>query len=82
MIIVWHIHYLCVFYRKAHRKALESQKKHQKEIEQLEQELNDVQQAMSQFEEEGDSQGDDLQLMDSQVKRNGNHILTRCFVWC
>ena len=34
----------------------------------MEQELNEVQQAMSQFEEEGDSQGDDLQLVDSQVK--------------
>ena len=60
--------FICVFYRKAHHKALESQKKHQKEVEQLEQELNEVQQAMSQFEQEGDSQDDDLQLMDSQVK--------------
>lgn len=57
-----------MFYRKAHRKAMESQKKHQKEVEQLEQELKEVQQAMSQFEQEGDSQGDDLQLVDSQVR--------------
>ena len=63
------LEYFCVcFNRKAHRKAMESQKKHQKEVEQLEQELNEVQQAMNQFEEEGESQGDDLQLMDSQVR--------------
>ena len=55
-------------YRKAHRKATESQKKHQKEVEQLEQELMEVQQAMDQFEQEADSQGDDVQLMDSQVR--------------
>ena len=47
---------------------MESQKKHQKEVEQLEQELQEVQQAMDQFEEEADSQGDDVQLMDSQVR--------------
>ena len=46
---------------------MESQKKHQKEVEQLEQELQEVQQAMDQFEQESDSQGDDVQLMDSQV---------------
>ena len=60
-------------YRKAHRKAVEAQKKHQKEIAQLEEELHEVQQAMSQFEGEGSSQEDDLQLMDSQVMR-----LTMC----
>ena len=54
-------------YRKAHRKAVESQKKHQQEIAQLEEELQEVQRAMNQFEGEGGSQEDDLQLMDSQV---------------
>jgi len=52
---------------------VEAQKKHQKEIAQLEEELQEVQQAMSQFEGEGSSQEDDLQLMDSQVMR-----LTMC----
>ncbi|XP_065903678.1 structural maintenance of chromosomes protein 1A-like [Dysidea avara] len=54
--------------KKAHRKAVESQKKHQQEIAQLEEELQEVQRAMNQFEGEGGSQEDDLQLMDSQVK--------------
>jgi len=53
--------------RKAHRKAVEGQKKHQQEIAQLEEELQEVQHAMSQFEGEGGSQEEDLQLMDSQV---------------
>ena len=72
---------MCVFYRKAHRKALESQKKHQKEVEQLEEELNEVQQAMRQFEQEGDSQGDDLQLMDSQVNKYMQHFNLLISLW-
>jgi structural maintenance of chromosome 1 len=55
--------------KRAHKKAQEEHKKHQKEVASLERELEETRERAAQFEEEMEeqSQGQDMQLLDSQV---------------